>query len=273
MKLSKKCVVAFHALIFDWWENNRRDLPWRRTHDPYKILVSEIMLQQTQVSRVLPKYAKFIEAFPTITDLAAASSAAVIRIWKGLGYNRRALFLHRTAKIIVDKYHNQFPISEQLLSNLPGLGIYTARALLVFAYKQEVPLIDTNIRQIITLFFFNDKPQKPSEIENIAHQLVPKGKSWEWHQALMDYGSIELSKLNRPERSRRTYIPFRDSNRFYRGRIIDLLREQEMPESKLLAELKHKYQKPKDFFQQRIEDLRKEGLIERSKTGMISLPL
>ncbi len=274
MKLTTRQIASFQKKIFTWWKTNRRDLPWRHTYDPYKILVSEVMLQQTQVSRVLPKYAEFLKNFPTVQKLAKASPAQVIRVWKGMGYNRRALYLLRAAKIIVEKYNNHFPTSEQLLSSLPGLGTYTARAILVFAYKQDVPLIDTNIRQIITHFFFDDRPQKPSAIEEVAWQLLPKGKSWEWHQALMDYGAIEMSNVKFPiSNDNKKTVPFRESNRFYRGRIIDFLREQEIPEAKLLVELAAQYKKPKVFFQERIEDLIREGLIERAKTGIISLPI
>ena len=181
----------FQAYIFAWWKTHRRDLPWRHTHDPYKILVSEVMLQQTQVSRVLPKYREFIQAYPTVKDLARASNSDVLKIWKGMGYNRRALYLKKAAEI------GEFPKSEGELVKLPGLGTYTARAILVFAYRKNVAMVDTNIRQIITHFFFHDAPQKDKIIQNIADQLVPKGKSWEWHQALMDYGALALEKKSK----------------------------------------------------------------------------
>ncbi|MBI3576696.1 Fe-S cluster assembly protein HesB [Candidatus Gottesmanbacteria bacterium] len=272
MKLTSRQIRAFQKKIFLWWKKNRRDLPWRHTHDPYKILVSEVMLQQTQVLRVVAKYREFIQRYPTVHSLASASPAAVIRIWKGLGYNRRALYLHRAAKVLVDQHHGRFPINHKLLAKLPGVGIYTAAAVLVFAYKQEVPLVDTNIRQIITHFFFGGKPQKPPIIEDVARQLLPKGKSWEWHQALMDYGALERLKLKRPERSRRTPLPFRETNRFYRGRIIDMLREQDVSESLLLRDLIKKYQKPRIFFQRLIVELAQEGLVERTKKSILGLP-
>ncbi len=257
------------------------------------------MLQQTQVLRVTVKYAEFIQAYPTVQALAKASPAAVLRLWKGMGYNRRALYLHKTARIIVEKYNSQFPISEQLLSKLPGLGIYTARAILVFAFKQEVPLVDTNIRQIITHFFLTNQTQAcllastrrsgparqgpalrepkgralEKEVEIIAHQLIPQGKSWEWHQALMDYGALEMQKVNgKRQKVKENRIPFRESDRFYRGRIIDLLREQEMPEIKLLMELVDQYHKPKVFFDTIVASLLSDGLIERVKRKTLRLP-
>lgn len=239
-------------------------------------MVSEVMLQQTQVLRVLPKYAEFIEAFPTVKALAMATPADVLRIWKGMGYNRRALYLHTAAKIIVEQFHNQLPISEQQLSKLPGLGTYTARAILVFAYKQEVPLVDTNIRQIITHFFFANQPQKASIIEAVARQLIPQGKSWEWHQALMDYGALRLSRARRGfaqgKRSSIRKVPFRDSNRFYRGRIIDRLREGEAKEQELIGECISASGKSKTFMAGIISGLIKDGLAQRAFPGILRLP-
>lgn len=277
MTISAKRIVFFQQMIFAWWPSHRRDLPWRRTHDPYRIMVSEVMLQQTQVSRVLTKYVEFIEAFPTVITLAEASPAHVLRIWKGMGYNRRALYLQKAAKTIVEEYRGKFPVSESELIKLPGLGTYTARAILVFAYRQEVPLVETNIRQIITHFFLIKKPQGRAlekEIEDIARQLIPPGKSWEWHQALMDYGALALpaSTRQRVNTSQRKGIPFRESNRFFRGRIIDRLREGDVPEKKLIRELVMKYDKPASFLQSILKGLAADGLITPSKTGIISLP-
>ncbi len=293
-------IHSFQKHILSWWKKNKRDLPWRQTRDPYRILVSELMLQQTQVSRVVPKYHEFLKRFPAVSDLAGASPAEVLRFWKGMGYNRRALYLHNTAKKIVSEYNSTFPVSEKQLSGLPGLGIYTVRALLVFAFEKEVPVIDTNIRKIITHFFFDDIPQKENAIEDVAVQLIPRGKSWEWHQALMDYGAIELrrAKLNRPERSRRATTPFRhaklnrpersqrvehpersrratqpfkETKRFYRGRIIDRLREGAVEERILCRECMQNYGKTEDYHEEIIRDLEKDKLVTRGK-GVISLP-
>lgn len=273
MKLSQRRIDSFQHKIFIWWTTHKRDLPWRHTRDPYKIMVSEVMLQQTQVLRVVAKYREFTERFPTVRDLAHASPADVLRIWKGMGYNRRALYLHKTAKAIVKIYQGKFPVSERELIKLPGLGTYTARAILVFAYGQEAPLVDTNIRQIITHFFFKDQPQKESVVEEVARQLVPKGKSWEWHQALMDYGALELQKVNgKRQNVKKKQVPFRESNRFFRGRIIDRLREEDIRERKLESEFKKKYRKPNDFLKAILQGLEADGLISRSKTGIISLP-
>lgn len=272
-KLSAQKIASFQKMILTWWQSHQRNLPWRRTHDPYRIMVSEVMLQQTQVSRVLPKYKEFLRAFPTVVDLAKATPAHVLRVWKGMGYNRRALYLHHAAKIIVEQYQGQFPVSEQQLSKLPGLGTYTARAILVFAYKQEVPLVDTNIRQIITHFFFDDVRQKESVIETVAQQLLPKGKSWEWHQALMDYNAVAMSKLKtQMSKRKKKTIPFRESNRFFRGRIIDRLREGEVKEQELIGECISAYGKTRSFMRGIIASLIKDGLIERTSHGVLRLP-
>ena len=265
---------TFQKKIFQWWKVNKRDLPWRHTHDPYKILVSEVMLQQTTVSRVLTKYPVFIKAYPTVKDLANASSGDILRIWKGMGYNRRALYLLQTAKTIHEKYYNKFPISEQLLSKLPGLGKYTARAVLVFAFRKDIAMVDTNIRQILTHFFFHDKPQSEKIIQELADQLVPIGKSWEWHQAMMDYGAMNASEWRRPERSRRMErkpTPFKETNRYFRGRIIDLLREKSYKEKELIENLYLEYGKDKIFYIDLLKKLEKDGLVVQ-KNNFWSLP-
>ncbi len=273
MTIPDSKIKFFRRKIFVWWKTHRRDLPWRHTHDPYKILVSEVMLQQTQVSRVLPKYDEFLSAFPDVQTLAAASPAEVLKIWKGMGYNRRALYLKKTATAVIEEHKGIFPKRQSELIKLPGLGKYTARAVLVFAYKENVAMVDTNIRQIITHFFFHDRPQKESVIQEVADQLLPKGKSWEWHQALMDYGNeynsefkIQNSKLKKKQK------PFRESNRFYRGRIIDRLRDGDIVQSQLLKEFSKKYQKSESFLISIISKLKQDGLISGSKTGTLSLP-
>ncbi len=270
MILSKAQIAQFQKVILNWWEKNKRDLPWRHTHDPYKILVSEVMLQQTQVSRVLTRYTEFIEAFPTVNVLASASPAQVLRLWKGMGYNRRALYLHQTAKNIVQKYNGSFPKDEEKLVKLPGLGKYTARAILVFAFKQNIAMVDTNIRQIITHFFFHDTPQPEKIIQEVADQLVPIGKSWEWHQAMMDFGAEKLIKLKvhkacLPARQVIKSKPFKETNRYFRGRTMDELREKSYKEKKLIKMLCSKYGKDEIFYINLLKGLEKDGLVVNKK--------
>src|SRR3989338_10502041 len=150
--LRKKRVAEIQQTVLEWYEENRRQLPWRETTYPYKILVSEIMLQQTQVSRVIPKYHEFLTRFPTVNDLAAASPADVIRAWKGLGYNRRALNLQRAAQNIVRDHRGTLPANLDAIRSLPGIGRYTAGAIMNFAFGIDTPAVDTNVKQFIDHF-------------------------------------------------------------------------------------------------------------------------
>ncbi len=273
MKLTRDQILSFQKMIFSWWEKNRRDLPWRRTHDPYKILISEVMLQQTQVSRVLPIYQQFIKEFPDVHSLSSASAAAVLRRWKGMGYNRRALYLQKAAVIIVNEYNGVFPSDVAMLRMLPGIGEYTAGAVAVFAFKKHHAVIDTNIRQIITHFFFHDVRQKPSVITRVAEQLVPNNAAWEWHQALMDYGAIALKPLRTIDKKTRGPVePFRESKRFFRGRIIDRLRQGPARKTDYCTELTKTYNKPMDFFLNLLAVLTSEGLVHEGSGGILALP-
>ncbi len=272
MALSRARISAFQDMIFSWWGEHKRDLPWRKTRDPYRILVSEVMLQQTQVSRVLPKYDEFMRVFPDVHALSRASTAQVLRLWHGMGYNRRALYLKKTAEIVRDSYGGIFPEDEPSLTKLPGLGRYTARAILVFAYEKDVAMVDTNIRQIITHFFYKGKRQREKTISDMADTLFPRGRSWEWHQALMDYGALEMSKVRGKRVSAgRKQAPFRDSNRYYRGRVIDVLRVGEADERKTVADFSRQYDKPAEYFAGVIGQLIRDGLVERRGTR-ITLP-
>jgi len=242
-------------------------------------MVSEVMLQQTQVSRVIPKYNEFIRVFPTIQVLAQAQTASVLRLWKGMGYNRRALYLKQASEAILRLHNGVFPASEEALVKLPGVGSYTARAILVFSFKKDITMVDTNIRKIITNFFFQDQKQPEKAIQEVADQLVPRGKSWEWHQALMDFGAasqIEIKKHPPAEGSKikkdENKIPFKQSTRFFRGRIMDLVRTGDWEEVKLIETLIVRYGKDEDFYKEVTEILLHEGLLARSTRAIISLP-
>jgi A/G-specific adenine glycosylase len=270
MKLSSNEIISFQTMIFSWWKNNKRDLPWRRTRDPYAIHVSEVMLQQTQVSRVLPTYQQFLQLFPNVETLASASTSSVLVAWKGMGYNRRALYLKRTAVEIVQKYHKRYPQQEKDLLALPGLGKYTARAILVFAYEQQLAFIDTNIRQIIEQHFFEGIKQKESEIQSIADQLLPQGRAWDWHQALMDFGSATIKQSTNRSLSDKK-MPFKDTNRFIRGRIIDMVRDQDWEETELLTTFQDRFQKEPNKVIYNLNNLIQEGLLQKNNQ-IIKLP-
>lgn len=257
-------------MIFSWWSKNRRDLPWRKTSDPYKIFISEMMLQQTQVSRVIDKYVEFLHQFPTVHRLAEAPVSTVVRLWKGLGYNRRALYVHKTAQQIVSKHRGVFPKDEKTLKTLPGLGTYTARAILVFAYRQDIATVDTNIRQILVQFFYGDLPQTNKVIQETADILVPKGKAWEWHQALMDYGALAMKRSKRSTPHEKKRIPFVKTNRFLRGRILDALRDSPCSEKDVRDEYAHVYERSEKEIDHAISGLIQDGLIQRNG-DMLSL--
>jgi A/G-specific adenine glycosylase len=277
MIVSQQKIKEFQKFIFVWWRKNRRDLPWRQTYDPYKIMVSEVMLQQTQVDRVLTRYTEFIQTYPTVTDLAKAKVSDILRLWKGMGYNRRALYLKKAAEAILEVYKGVFPASEQALLKLSGIGTYTARAILVFSFKQDSAMVDTNIRKIITHFFFHDEKQPEKVIQEVADQLVPKGKSWEWHQALMDFGAIELSRELKVHKVYKVHKgikskPFKETNRFFRGRMMDFVREKNWKQEKLIRVMVKQHGKDIPFYEKIIEDLLQEGLLTRSSRAIISLP-
>lgn len=187
----KMSFTSFRKIVWTFYKKHgRHDLPWRKTHNPYKILVSEVMLQQTQVERVIPFYKKFLKQFPTMKVLVAATLSDVLRAWQGLGYNRRAKMLQAAAQEVVENHHGKFPKTPEELEELPGVGPYTACAVAAFAYNQDVVFIETNIRTVVTHHFF-PKRKKVSDVEilKILEQAFPKGKSREWYSALMDYGA------------------------------------------------------------------------------------
>jgi A/G-specific adenine glycosylase len=187
-------IEHIRAVVLAWFGANARDLPWRRTRDPYRILVSEVMLQQTQVDRVIPKYEAFLAAFPTLEALAEAPTADVIRLWAGLGYNRRAVNLHRTARAVLAEHGGVFPQTPEGLRALPGIGPYTAGAVACFAFECDVAFLDTNIRRVLqrVLLGPNDgaTPSSERELLKLGAQLVPPGQGWAWNQAIMELGAL-----------------------------------------------------------------------------------
>lgn len=248
--------------------HGRRSLPWRLTKNPYRILVSEMMLQQTQADRVIPKYASFLKRFPTITKLAAASLGDVLREWQGLGYNRRAKMLHECAKVI---YQNRrvrsatptLPKTYRELIELPGIGPYTAGAIMAFAYNEAVPIIETNIRTVFIHHFFHDEIDIPdATLFQSIERTLDKENPGEWYAALMDYGA-QLKKTigNQNIRSKHytRQSSFKNSDRQIRGAILKLLTTQSLTRKSLHTELLFE----KDRIDVQLEQLKKEGMIAR----------
>lgn len=170
-----------------------RDFPWRHTRDPWAILVSEAMLQQTQTSRVVPKWSAFLDAHPTPSACAAAPVGDVIAHWQGLGYNRRAVNLHRAAQVVVTEHGGRVPTDLDALRALPGVGPYTARAVAVFAHEQHHGVVDTNVARVLARAVTGE-PMGQRVVQDLADDLVPVGRSWAWNQALMEHGATTCVK-------------------------------------------------------------------------------
>lgn len=214
----------FRSTVWTHYLLAGRDLPWRRTHDPYHILVSEFMLQQTQVARVISKYAGFIHLFPTVEDLASAPLAAILQAWQGLGYNRRALNLQRCAKSIAGMPDHRVPASFSQLLALPGIGRSTAGAVCAFAFNIAVPFLETNIRSAFLHHFFPDSHGVPDrEIMPLVEMTLDHNDPRHWYYALMDYGSWLKATVPNPARRSlhsATQSPFAGSHRQLRGAVL-----------------------------------------------------
>jgi len=185
---------AFAVRLIRWFEANGRDLPWRRTRDPYRILVSEVMLQQTQVERVKDYYGRFLSRYPTVQDLAEAPRSGVMEEWAGLGYYNRARNLHKAAKHIARRHDGKFPRSLEAVRALPGVGGYTAGAVLSFAFNDPAPVLDTNVRRVLARVFLGRAPRRNAAEErrlgDVNLALIPPGKVWEFNQAVMELGAV-----------------------------------------------------------------------------------
>ena len=231
--------------ILTWYEAHRRSLPWRDSDDPYAVLVSEIMLQQTQVARVVPAFEAFLERFPDLATLAAAPRSDVLQAWRGLGYNRRAVALHRAAREVATRFGGSIPADLDGLRSLPGVGEYTARAILAFAFGHDSAPVDTNIRRVVSRSIAG-APVTGKALQAAADAAVPQGQGRNWSAALMDLGARYCSSrpacdhcpvasycawvgaggsdpaaATDPARQSR----FAGSTRYHRGRLLDALRD------------------------------------------------
>ncbi|HVW82472.1 MAG TPA: A/G-specific adenine glycosylase [Candidatus Paceibacterota bacterium] len=280
----------FKRVVWRYYKNyGRHELPWRKTKDPYKILVSEVMLQQTQVERVIPFYAEFTRRFPTARKLAAAPLGEVLATWQGLGYNRRAKMLRQAAKEIVEKHGGRFPRSAAELEELPGIGHYTANAVAAFAFNKDAVFVETNIRTAILHGFFSTRtstgpptrgapaarPILPlaggpasmrvsdREILQVLKRMLPRGKSRQWNLALMDYGAhLKKSgvKLNAKSKHYAKQSKFAGSNRQARGAILKELARGSAAEPRVLGLLGDNRRAQ---LASALTALQKEGLIQK----------
>ena len=301
---------ALHRAAARWLAANGRALPWRGVRDPYAVLVSEVMLQQTQAERVIPKYKAFMAAFPTLRDLAAAEPADVIRQWAGMGYNRRAVHLSALARRVVEACGGRLPETAAELRKLPGVGPYTAAAVACFAFGERVAALDTNVHRVINRVVHGVHAPARADVEPLADALLPPDDAVitpaDWHQALMDVGAT-VCLARRPDCPRcpcrdqcaaasflqppgnaalaRASIPyaprqskFHGSARYFRGRIVDFLRaqpggsatEEEIEAAVRAAEAASGAPSPRSA-RELIEALERDGLARRER-GRVRLP-
>lgn len=252
----------FRDTIYEYYRRHARDFPWRETDDPYRIMVSEIMLQQTQADRVIPKYKAWVKRFPTVNSLATARLRDVLALWQGLGYNRRAHALWRGAQLLVRDHHGRIPTQLTELDALPGIGKATACAITAFAFNQPVVFIETNIRTVFIHFFFHTKQRVTDEdLLPLISKTLDKDNSRDWYWALMDYGAMLKKQHPNPSRRSAHYTkqsPFLTSNRRIRGLIIKQLVTRPALSS---AALGKKLAVDPRKIQANLAQLEKEGLI------------
>ena len=255
---------TFQKIIWEYYKNHKRDLPWRKTRDPYQILVSEVMLQQTQVPRVITKYKSFLKKFPTVQALARAKTKDVLLEWQGLGYNRRALYLKRAAEKIVTDFNGKFPKDFKTLCTLPGIGPATAGDILSFAWNIPAVVIETNIRSVFIHFFFTRKRKSKEKISDkeilpLIEKTLPKENPRDWYYALFDYGSF-LKQTENPSRKSAHHgkqSKFEGSQRQKRAKILRLMLEKTRHQKQIQKETGYDIKTIRKI----LSDLQKEGFI------------
>lgn len=265
--MTSKQIEKFQNEILTYYKENKRKMPWRDISNPYKIFVSEMMLQQTQVDRVRIKYAEFIKKFPTIKSVADADKNEILKTWQGLGYNRRALFIKRACEEIILKHKGKFPTDFPTLQTLPGIGPSTAGAICAFAYNQSVFFIETNVRAVILHFFFKDKEKvSDTEVMHALQKVTPADKEpRDWYYALYDYGTHlkkslgkNKTKLHQKSKHYNKQSKFEGSFRQKRANVLKLkLQNPNMSDLDIISKLKLEPQEFEDV----IISLDKDGLI------------
>lgn len=262
--LTPHVIRMFQNIIYEYYQIYGRSFPWRRTHDPYHILVSEIMLQQTTTKRVQGKYEAFINRYPDFNTLANASLSSILSHWQGLGYNRRARYLKEIAETITTDVNGVLPRDEHTLQSFPGIGPYTAAAICVFAFNQPTLLLETNIQSVYIYFFFEGhKNVKDSELYPLIKKTLDIHNPREWYYALMDYGVMIKKTQGNPSQKSVHYTrqaPFKNSNRQLRGLILRIVLENK---KQSIAQLCRKTKTSLDRVLPVLVQLEKEGFIQR----------
>jgi A/G-specific adenine glycosylase len=265
---SSQGIPAFRQMVLSHYEQYGRDMAWRNTTDPYQILVSEIMLQQTQVERVTTKFPEFIRALPDFATLAAAPLANVLTVWQGMGYNRRAIALQKCAIRVMNEYNGSLPADVDILATFPGIGRATASSIAAFAFNMPVVFIETNIRRVFIHFFFTDTDTvSDAEILPLVEQALYRNNPRVWYWALMDLGSALKKTVPNPNRRSVHYTqqsPFEGSDRKIRGTLLKLLLKYQFLEEEeiigCVAEDPHRVQRM-------LGALEEEGFIKRRNNG------
>ncbi|MFI5333373.1 MAG: A/G-specific adenine glycosylase [Candidatus Babeliales bacterium] len=220
-------IASFQSFIWDFYAREGRTFPWRNVDDPYRVVVSEIMLQQTQTYRVEPKYERFILAFPSFELLAQATLRDVLTLWQGLGYNRRGMYLHQCTQKVMAEYNGQLPADPVVLETFPGIGKNTAGSVCAFAFNKPVVFIETNIRSVFIHSFFKDQTDvTDKQLYPLIEQTIDHTNPREWYYALMDYGVFLKKKLSNPSRRsahHATQSRFEGSDRQIRGMVLRYL--------------------------------------------------
>ena len=257
-------VEEFRQIVYQYYAEHGREMPWRVSRNPYHILVSEIMLQQTQVGRVLAKYEQFILTFPDFDSVCKAPLQEMLGVWQGLGYNRRAIALQKISRLVVTEYGGVLPSSAETLQTFPGIGPATAGAICAFAFNQPAVFIETNIRRVFIHFFFPNKIRvKDKEILPLVERTLDTGSPRRWYHALMDYGAMLKNEEYNPNRRSAHYsrqAPFQGSNREIRGLILKtLLEKPELPEVELIRAVDKSPERVRPI----IAQLTKEGFLVR----------
>jgi len=287
-------LAAVRARVLEWFARSGRDLPWRRTRDPYRVLVAEVLAQQTQAERAADAFPRFLARFPDPSALASATPAEVLREWQGLGYNRRALALRACAKAVVDR--GGWPATVQELAALPGIGPYTARAVACFAMGQDVAPVDTNVARVLARSLAGADPSQLTRAERqlLADAALPTGRAWEWSSALMDVGAAHCRPRPRcdgcpigarcrwlalgdaaPAPRPRRVAAFSTSDRRWRGAVVRVLAAEPggVEEPALAAAVDAAAaERPAGWFATLLSRLEAEGLIARDPEGRLHLP-
>lgn len=296
LRLSTSAILITRRRIVQWYKKFGRNLPWRRTHDPYRIIVSEVMLQQTQVDQIIARYRRWLKRFPTIQILAKAPTRAVLKEWSGLGYNRRALALQRLVQVVIQQHHGTFPSAETELLALPGVGPYTARAVQSFAYQQPVAVVDTNVKRVLGRVFLGyqtlaQERNNQSLFWALTERVVPRRgvTAYQFNQGIMDIGAT-ICTAKQPECNRcplrsicKSYpeiltasaeqlrvktkrsepLYFGEPRRIWRGRILTiLLKKPKLTISQLGKLLQSDWSDArKEWLEGVVEGMKKEGLV------------